>query len=427
VKRGDSVQYDGKSWSVEGFNSETGDVVLATTGKRTIKPQEFAELNPGRELQVGERYSVRRSSGEIEEGWKFEGTRDDGSLIMTKENALRVEAPRADVLEANPTRRRTLERVENASNQRPVTSGELDSDQMSLRDGPLELGGKRKAGMGGHEMRMGRVQQADGSYREILFHKLPEAGDGTALSEVRIRKEMAAYQLNKMLGFDNGFPLTASRDIMVDGQRVNGWIQDASGETFEHKIRELARERFGGRGSTEDVSRLIKEDPELRRQVEQAFVERLIYGDWDNHALNYVIVETPVGVKVQSIDLDHAFGSAKVPGWVEGKAAHGVNSRLHADFSEQPLSEGTLGNIRNFVENYDTPAGRQQLADLGLKPQEIDGMLARARWLADEGKFPKATNYKDQMKAEWEAAKQAEEAKAKPGGVRGFFKRFFGR
>src|SRR5262249_34285807 len=37
--------------------------------------------------------------------------------------------------------------------------------------------------------------------------------------------------------------------------------------------------------------------------------------------------------------------------------------------------------------------GREQLAQLNLRPGEIDGILSRARWLADQGKFPPVQPY----------------------------------
>src|SRR5262249_45268526 len=145
---------------------------------------------------------------------------------------------------------------------------------------------------------------------------------------------------------------------------------------FEDGIRQLAKERYGST-SDDAVSQLIKEDPALKREVEQAFVERLIYGDPDNHAGNFVLVETPGGTKVQSIDLDYAFSAKRQPTWECMDSSAGPNSRLHADFSKQPISESTLGKVKSFVEKYDTPAGREHLAELGLKPKEIDGVLSR--------------------------------------------------
>jgi hypothetical protein len=432
VKSGDSINYQGKRWSVDGYNGETGDVVLVRDAQRSVASERLAELNPGRPLEVGGRYTIRRSSGAIEEGWRLEGTNPDGSILMYKEGALRVEVPRADIADANPQLvhrevppQTRLERKDVAVERVPAQPGELDSEQIALRDNEVYLNlGKRKPGMGGHDMTMGRVEHPDGSYQKIVFHQIHDTGDGRSFSAARLRKEMAAYQLNGMLGFDNGFPVTVPREVVLNGKPAKGWMQDMSGETFEGAIRDLAKQRYGGRGSSEDVSRLIKEDPELRRQVEQAFAERLIYGDWDNHALNYVIVETPTGPKVQSIDLDHAFSSAREPQWIT-QASQGVNRRLHADFSEQPLSETTLGNIGNFVENYDTPLGRQQLAALGLKPDEIDGVLSRARWLAEKGEFPKAYTHREYL-AHRQAQLEAERAAPKPGRVRAFFKRLFG-
>src|SRR5262249_28722462 len=164
------------------------------------------------------------------------------------------------------------------------------------------------------------------------FRNLREAEKGKPDSAVRMRKEMAAYQLNQMFGFDNGFPVTVSREYLIDGKLQRGWVQEKSGVTFEDGIRQLAKERYGST-SDDAVSQVIKEDPALKREVEQAFVERLIYGDPDNHAGNFVLVETPGGTKVQSIDLDYAFSAKRQPTWECMDSSAGPNSRLHADFS----------------------------------------------------------------------------------------------
>ncbi|HEY9871654.1 MAG TPA: FHA domain-containing protein, partial [Candidatus Obscuribacterales bacterium] len=397
AKAGDRIQYQGKSWRVEGYNGITGDVILIKGGYRPMGAQEFAELNPGRQLKVGERYRVRRSSGAIEEGWRLEGVNPDGSLRMFKEDASRIQVPRADIAEANPHLVRP-EAPQPRLDQPMAKVGDanvrLDEKQIALRDQPVRLEGRQGGGNSGHDMYLGEVQMPDGSYKEVIFHNAHDLGDGSSKSAVRYRKEMAAYKLNEIIGLDNGFPLTAPRDAVIEGQPVRGWVQERAGDPIERRLRSLAHQRYGGRGSSEDVSRLVREDPHLKQQMEQAFVERLIYGDGDDHALNFVMRDTPQGPKIQNIDLDYAFPPDREPQWfLVGN--EGINKRLKADFSEQQLSEATLKKIRDFVSTHDTPAGRQRLAGLGLKPGEVEGILARARWLADNRRFPKARTLKE--------------------------------
>src|SRR4030095_16361125 len=151
----------------------------------------------------------------------------------------------------------------------------------------------------------GRLERPYGSQQDVMFHRMREAGDGTADSAERLRKEMAGSGLSKMLDFGNGFPETVPRNLEINGELQQVWIQEASARPLEDRLPLIAHERYGA-FDEESVSRLVKEDPQLRAQIEQAFAERLIYGDWDNHAGNFVLVETPTGLKVQSIDLDHA-------------------------------------------------------------------------------------------------------------------------
>jgi len=151
----------------------------------------------------------------------------------------------------------------------------------------------------------------------------------------------------------------------------------------------IASERYGGRGSNNEVAHLVKEDPEIHKQVEQAFVERLIYGDFANHSGNFVVAPEAGHVMVRNIDLEHGFPSHKTPEW-NRVAGPGENQRLRADLSGQPLSKETRDKIDRFVKLYSKEEGRADLAKAGLKPDEIDGLLSRARWLATEGRFPEA-------------------------------------
>jgi len=246
----------------------------------------------------------------------------------------------------------------------------LDRHQIALRDGPMG--------------RDGRVELPDGSHQKVISHRLDS---GTSIPQA-LRKEMAGYQLNQILGLGNGFPVTVTRDFISDGRRERYWVQAKSGQRFEDRVRELATELYGS-NSDDNVLRLIKAEDnkltELGKQIELAVVERLIYGD--AHTADFVIVETPSGLKVQSFDLYKSFFGRREPSW---DAIASRISPLLTDFSNQPLTPATLDKIKAFVGNYSSTAGQEQLTQIGLTPNEIEGVLTRSIWFVENGKFPRA-------------------------------------
>lgn len=198
-------------------------------------------------------------------------------------------------------------------------------------------------------------------------------------SSARVQNELAAPVLNAELGFSNGYPETVIRP------GVDGIVQEYAGENLHLAM----LGRLGDQAASPDgLVRLLDADPELAFRLEEAFVERLIYGDGDDHALNFVMSEDGV---VRNIDLDYAFPAGHPePQWLQAPN-QGINTGLHAYYSDRPLSPQTVENLSTFVGNYATPEARLQLAQqTGLSPEQIDGVVARAEWFVESGQFPTA-------------------------------------
>jgi pSer/pThr/pTyr-binding forkhead associated (FHA) protein len=102
VRRGDMVRHDDANWKVEGFNGQTGDIILSHPAQKPITQAEFAQANPGRELAIGGRYKVMRSDGSIQDGWRYEGVNADGTLRFYKEDGIKLEMKRTDLAKENP-------------------------------------------------------------------------------------------------------------------------------------------------------------------------------------------------------------------------------------------------------------------------------------------------------------------------------------
>lgn len=281
------------------------------------------------------------------------------------------------------------------------TVNKPDRVQRDLANGEIvQNDGRKRGGNSGHEQYTGVVQAPDGTrYSVYLRHMNKE----DAVS--RLRKELAAYRLNSMLEFDNGFPPTSVRRFTVDGKEKFGAVQVAAGEQLELEMTHMASQRYGS-ARTADIIRLLDEDPKLRRALEQAYLERMVYGDEDAHSLNFLVRQTKDGVKVANIDLDHGFSRNPVPELVTS-TAHGVNKDLFEYFQKKPIAAEFREKLSGFLKKYDNDEGRKELQALGLSRPEVDAMLSRTRWLVEKGKFPEAISVD-------EAARRKEEREGAP-------------
>jgi len=102
IVSGDQITYRGKSWTMKGYNVRNGDLILGRDGYRLINWHEVLQLNPGRQLKDGDRYRIKRTNGDLEDGWKLILARADGWLQMFKEGARQIEVSRTEIVRSNP-------------------------------------------------------------------------------------------------------------------------------------------------------------------------------------------------------------------------------------------------------------------------------------------------------------------------------------
>jgi YD repeat-containing protein len=425
IELNDKVRFlDKDGWKVTGFNEKTGNLIVTGDNTRTMSAKDFVALNPNQRYTPGQEYTGRDlMTGKPESGWTLVGKDKDGNALLVKKDGLTVEASPNEIAKENP----------GLIQPKTIVLDSLDRSQNKLQDGQLSLDKVLLGTVGSRNpISEGKVTHADGSTTDVIVHRFGGEGDSAQRSAERMRKELAAYKLNQLLGFDNGYPPTApiGKDQVVthkgqpqDG--VEGWIQKKNGDQFEREMQNLAHQKLGRHGH-QAVSELVKGDPHLRKQVEQAFVERLIYGDRDSLSTNFVVVNENGQTMVRNIDLQEAFGQHRVPDW-QALPKHGINERLHRDFSDKPLSSDVREQIQKFVETWNTEAGRKELADsLNLSTTEVGAMLTRAEWLAEKGRFPRAETQK-QLLEKAAAQKKLEENKTLYGRFKNAVKKWLGR
>jgi len=250
-----------------------------------------------------------------------------------------------------------------------------------------------------HDLVSGKVSLPLGGSVDVVVHGL-NADSNVPLN--RAVQNKAMYEMNRKLGFENGNPEVAVRQITENGATKDVWIQRMAGSDLIKALPDIAKAKYGS-GEEADVARLVHETPELRKQLETAFYERLLYGDLDTWAsqmmmpgaeaaLKQVQAGKPVSAanwRVQNIDADFTFLPHEMPSW-SMKSTFGHQYVLPGDFAGAPISEGLLKTTEQMVGRYSTPKGQAELRSIGLSDAEIAGMLARGRWFMQNKIFPQA-------------------------------------
>ena len=376
LNHGDKVDCLGlKDWIIMGHNQASSTVLISRDGTLTNSREELRKLNPAvREFKIGEQYTARNSQTRLPEtGWTLIGLDSDNHPILTKKNGFSLSVDAAALLPSQKTLRLP------------------DIHQMILQNSKIDFGKPQEGTFGSRH----RIMNADlilpnGQTQKVLFHTADNIEEGPGVID-RFRKEMACYKINRLLCLENGFPTTAPRDAVFNGKKTTGFIQDKSGIPFDKEIINLSK-GHGPPDSAQAVSKLLSSDNALESQIEQAFVERLIYGCADNIAGNFVIVQDGQQLKVRNIDLDLAFKNDRtVQELVSSSEAdrHGVSQYVRDHFSEKDISPALLKKLDMFVRRYDNEAGIQILCLTGLDEGEVKAMIVRAKWFVSNRRFPK--------------------------------------
>lgn len=260
-----------------------------------------------------------------------------------------------------------------------LTQPTLTPQQEALCTGKIiqPLTSDRRGSMS-HEKYRTTLELPDGSQQPVIVR----AFTGFLFKHDRFRHEQAAYHLNPLMRLSNGFPTTALRVVEINGKPTRTWVQEELGTPLEYALPSLAKARYGD-GGVRSLQRLIREDLQLRGQLEQAFTERAALNAHDPNSHNLVLL--PEGL-VRNLDFDSAFGSDRQP-HITNSEAYGVSYTILREFSGQPLSPGLRNHMLSFYQNYASSHGQQQIMEFGLTAGETHAMMMRTRSLILDG-FP---------------------------------------
>ncbi len=263
--------------------------------------------------------------------------------------------------------------------ERVARFNELDARQLELKNSPLTI----KEPL--NEVAYRAEIVSNGQVKPVLF-RLAE----TPEMKARFNNELFDYQLHRSLAPGTESRAVAPVEVVINGQKRQGYLQELSGRSFEEGLRAEANFAFG-LSSDRAAARVLRNDPFLRSQYEKVWIERMLMAEWDNHSHNLLLGR---GNRMSNIDFADALPSARytsdyTPYW--GKTASRVsllNDRLISQFSGKPISAESHDMVKSFVRDFDTPAGRLALTGAGHSGSQIDGLLGRARWFSEKGAMP---------------------------------------
>jgi hypothetical protein len=235
----------------------------------------------------------------------------------------------------------------------------------------------------------GKVVHADGSETPAIFR----ATNGNTDFAHRQQSEIGAYGLSSMMHLPSEkFPTTVAKTAEIDGVQVDGFLQEMKGENFKHHY---DKKQSSGEidSAKQAVIKDLRENTELLKQLHSSWAERLIFGEWDNHSLNKMLLKKD-GIKSFNIDLGDGFRPASttldhVPHPGLRASFDSINTYVYRELARTKFDPAITADLKRFVESKDTVEGRKEIAELGFTPQQVDGIIGRARWLAENGRLPR--------------------------------------
>ncbi len=264
-----------------------------------------------------------------------------------------------------------------------------DEAQMFLRDGNF-IPQQKVVGPTGTAW-VGKVEHAGGQ-KDAIFR----VNDGSEGFAHRQQSEIAGYGLNKEIGFKNPFPTTVARTAEIGGEKMSGFIQEMRGSDLVTHFSSLGVESKGLQLDRTQLINRLNADPGLKSSLTESWGERMVLGEWDNHAKNQIVARTAHGDQASNIDIGDGLRPAKTeldlaPSPGLRRSYENANSYIYKELRRTPLDPELVDKLQSFAERNSSPEGRQKIEALGLTPQQAEGVLGRSQWFATNKVLPPAS------------------------------------
>lgn len=135
IKPGDTVAHDSTQWRIsDEAPTNQGDLVLRRDGQVSLTAREVAATNPNQPIKIGSELEIN-VNGKREGGWIVQGTNGDGTVRLSKADAVKIEVSPAQLAVENAQIARALGRdnqVLGAVNDLKLVNRELTQIQNNL-------------------------------------------------------------------------------------------------------------------------------------------------------------------------------------------------------------------------------------------------------------------------------------------------------
>ncbi|HEY9683481.1 MAG TPA: hypothetical protein V6C86_18025 [Oculatellaceae cyanobacterium] len=286
--------------------------------------------------------------------------------------------------------------------------GRVEDVPPNLTEGKLKLASESNASSTHADVRSGTLTHADGTIERVFYHANEITPEDTA---ARLTKEQAGAKLNRMFNFSGRYPESEVVGASVSGHPGEGWLQEAAGAPLEGELKRRAIAQFGSTTNMDqDVAKILQADPKLAHNIEEAVVERVVYGDADIGSRNLGVTENGV----RNFDLGEGFHTNTEPE-ISSFQQNLTTIGLQNAMSGREISADIKTKLSDFLQHYDNPTGMDQLRTTGLNDEQINAMLSRTRKLVETGKLPEVDpkiNAPDNVEW-WRAAERSHSRPAK--------------
>ncbi|HEY9679689.1 MAG TPA: FHA domain-containing protein [Drouetiella sp.] len=367
VKPGDQVSHQGNNWKITNETPSTpGNLVLRANGSRPVAPRDLEVLNPGHPPKVGDSYQVKRTNGQIEDGWVMTGINRDGTIELHKTDAIRTEVSPRDLAAENPQIARALGRnnvVLSGGNDLTAVQKDLNAIQTRLAksrmsaDQQTELMDALKA----------HLQTADASQFKELARKMgqiPDIADKANALKTLLELSTKNPEISFSLALRSNLPV----------KDLNAYAHVA--EALEHvqSVPAGLRENLQGRLNEQLAHYNLKEATsdfgtirELRNQSEN--LSDVI----DGFARNSNVSETTQKNVLSLLDMGNDKGIRLAFGQIMAKNADERAVQMYTDLTKQSLLiDIPASSSKGHIAEYE---GFSRLRDASAENRLTDGWV----------------------------------------------------